>query len=263
MSLTCWRRTFLLKRRNSPSVRFLLGTAMLVVVWFAAATVLPRRVIPSPAAVTLAIVSDWRTHFVNVVQTCVEAFGGIALALGVTAVVVLLVARWPAMEQMLMPPLSIMKAVPAVAFVPLLVKLAGTGSLTKIVISALIAFFPLVIGALDGRRSTPRRLGALADVYGASAWSRFRNVEIGFTLTGLLSGLKTAAPLSVVGAIVAEYLAGGESGGVGTFIMTGYVNIASVQVFSGVVMAAAIGVAFYMLAEVMATSANERLHVTR
>jgi NitT/TauT family transport system permease protein len=160
---------------------------------------------------------------------------------------------FPRTEPVFYPYIVLLKASPAVAFAPMLSILFKSGPEGKVVVAAMIAFFPLVIGGTDGLRRTPESLELMAAGYGAKRWGRLAHINGGFILSGFLSGLKTAAPLSVVGAIVGEFVQASEAGktGVGIYIASHARNYFMSHVLAGVVLSTLLGLAFFALALVV------------
>jgi ABC-type nitrate/sulfonate/bicarbonate transport system permease component len=245
------------------AVGWLLGGATLLLLWGAGTTRYGNQLIPSPQDVFLALSHDVCKHFLNAMQTGLEGILGLALASLVGVVLVVAVGLYPDTEPFFYPTITLLKASPAVVFVPLFVVLVGSGTASKVLVSALISFFPLVMGGIDGIKRMPQRLQLSVQVYGASSRSEFRKIGWGYALSGLVSGLKTAAPLSIVGAIVGEYMTGGRPEGIGTYIMTGNANGNYIAVYEGMVTATILGMSFFLFANYAAYSTNRFLHLTK
>ena len=179
--------------------------------------------------------------------TTIEAALGLGLAIMVSSIIVIIVGLFPSTETFIYPFITMVKASPAVAFVPLFMVLVGSGIQCKILISAMISFFPLIVSGIDGLHHVPERFLLMAKGFGTSRYREFRNIKFRYATMGILTGLKTAAPLSVVGAIVGEYVAGGHPSGIGHFIMTQYAMAAMVEVFAGAILASILGIPFFTI----------------
>lgn len=118
-------------------------------------------------------------------------------------------SRWA--ERLVAPWLVAMQAVPIVAVAPLLVIWFGFGLTSKVIVCALIVFFPILMNTIVGLRSVDRDWHDLLTVLRASPWQRFRLVELPAALPVLFGGIKVAITLAVVGAVVGEF-AGAQVG---------------------------------------------------
>jgi NitT/TauT family transport system permease protein len=125
-------------------------------------------------------------------------------------------ARSPALERLLAPYIVASQSVPVVAIAPLLIIWFGSGRLSKVLICALIVFFPVLVNTMVGIRSVEKDLRDLMRSLGASRWQTFRMLEVPAALPVLFGGLKIGVTLSVVGAVVGEFV--GADQGLGFLI---------------------------------------------
>ena len=194
----------------------------------------PAFILPSPGAVVRRLVdllsdgSLWR----HAGATLQEVVGG--LALGATTAVLLgyVLAHSPLAERLLAPYIVASQAVPVVAIAPLLVIWFGTGLLSKVLVCALIVFFPILINIVVGVRSVGRDLRDLMRMLEASRWQTIRLLEIPAALPVLLGGLKVGATLSVIGAVVGEFVASDR--GLGYLLKQGQQLYDTALVFVGI-----------------------------
>ncbi len=194
----------------------------------------PSFILPSPGAVVRRLVdllsdgSLWR----HAGATLQEVVGG--LALGATTAVLLgyVLAHSPLAERLLAPYIVASQAVPVVAIAPLLVIWFGTGLLSKVLVCALIVFFPILINIVVGVRSVGRDLRDLMRMLEASRWQTIRLLEIPAALPVLLGGLKVGATLSVIGAVVGEFVASDR--GLGYLLKQGQQLYDTALVFVGI-----------------------------
>jgi NitT/TauT family transport system permease protein len=192
-----------------------------------------------------------------------RALAGLCVAAVSAAVLLLIVALYPILWALAKPTLIMLKAAPAVAFAPLLVGLLHSGNTVKVIIAALISFFPIVVGGVEGVRQAPEPLVSAWACYGGGRMGRMRVAQLGYLLNGFFSGLLTAAPLSVVGAIVAEFVDASASGspGVGIYIANHARGLYMTHVSAGIVCAATIGIAFFTLTSMCATVVCDSVHI--
>ncbi|MCL6430380.1 MAG: ABC transporter permease [Anaerolineae bacterium] len=169
----------------------------------------PPFVLPSPGAVARRFVGVVRdgTLWTHTSVTLLEVFGGLLIGLSVALVLGYLLAKSRTLEQLVLPYLVASQALPIVALAPLLVIWFGTGRLSKIVVCALTLFFPALVNTIVGIRSVERGLRDLMRSLGASRWQMFVLLEVPAALPVLLSGLRIGLTLSVIGAVVGEFVA--------------------------------------------------------
>jgi len=169
----------------------------------------PPFVLPPPGAVArrfAGVVRDG-TLWSHTSVTLLEVFGGLLIGLSVALVLGYLLAKSRTLEQLVLPYLVASQALPVVALAPLLVIWFGTGRLSKIVVCALTLFFPVLVNTIVGIRSVERGLRDLMRSLGASRWQMFALLEVPAAMPVLLSGLRIGLTLSVIGAVVGEFVA--------------------------------------------------------
>lgn len=239
------------------------GLIIIFVIWFIFCQFIPNFILPTPFEVFETLSNSWEIHIKNVSITATEAAFGLILASSISCIVVVIISIFPSTESITYPFITMLKASPAVAFVPLFMVLVGSGIYCKMLVSAMIAFFPLIVGGIDGLRHVPQRFLLMAKGYGTPRCREFLNIKYRYVATGFLTGFKTAAPLSVVGAIVGEYVAGGHPSGIGHFIMAQSAMFAMREVFAGVVMATILGIIFFSVAYYFSYCFSVRSHVDK
>jgi len=143
--------------------------------------------------------------------TLLEVIGGLAIGLSGATVLGYMLAKSRTLEQLLSPYIVASQSIPVVAIAPLLVIWFGTGLFSKVLISSLIVFFPVLVNTVVGVRSVPEELHDLMRSLRATRWQTFTKLEVPAALPVLLGGLKVGATLSVIGAVVGE-LVGSERG---------------------------------------------------
>jgi NitT/TauT family transport system permease protein len=178
----------------------------------------PSFILPSPGDVlntlvrTLADGTLWRHAQV----TLWEIFAGLGLGLVAATIVGYTLAKSPLLERLLSPYIVASQSVPVVAIAPLLVIWFGSGRLSKVLICALIVFFPVLVNTVVGIRSVEEDLRDLMRSLGANRWQTFKMLEVPAALPVLLGGLKISVTLSVIGAVVGEFV--GADQGLGFLI---------------------------------------------
>jgi NitT/TauT family transport system permease protein len=171
----------------------------------------------------------------------------LGLLIGVSAATVLgyLLAKSPLFERLLGPYLVASQAVPMVALAPLLVIWFGPGLFSKVLICALIVFFPVLVNTTVGIRSTPKELRDLMRSLQASRWQTLRLLEIPAAMTVFLGGLRIGATLSVIGAVVGEFV--GADRGLGFLVTRARGQYDTALVFVAVLTLIALALGLYAL----------------
>lgn len=205
----------------------------------------PPFILPGPGDVfrrlgaLLADGSLWRHTGV----TLGEILAGLSLGALVATVLGYFLAHSPFAERLLSPYIIASQSVPVVAVAPLLVIWFGPGLLSKILVCALIVFFPILVNTIAGVRSVDADLRDLMRTLEANRWKTFWLLEVPAALPMLLSGLKIGATLSVIGAVVGEFVASNR--GLGFLIKQGQQLYDTPLVFVGVGALVALAQALY------------------
>ncbi|MFO7918179.1 MAG: ABC transporter permease [Anaerolineae bacterium] len=169
----------------------------------------PAFFLPSPHRVAARFIVAVRegTLQMHTLVTLYEIFWGLILGLSVALVLGYLLAKSPMLERILSPYIVASQAIPVVALAPLLVVWFGAGSLSKVLVCALTIFFPVLINTMVGVRSVDEQLMDLMRSLQASQWQIFRLLELPAALPIVFGGLKVGVTLSVIGAVVGEFVA--------------------------------------------------------
>ncbi len=172
----------------------------------------PAFILPAPAVVLrkffLALNDGTLLHHTR--ATLREVFLGLALGLTVATVLGYIFAKSKPLERLLSPYIVASQSIPIVALAPLLVIWFGFGMLSKVIVCALTVFFPVLINTIVGLRSVDENLVDLMRSYGATRRQMFTMLEIPAALPVLFGGLKIGVTLSVIGAVVGEFVAADE-----------------------------------------------------
>jgi NitT/TauT family transport system permease protein len=148
--------------------------------------------------------------------TLFEVFAGLAFGVSAATVLGYALAKNKLLERFLSPYIVASQSVPVVAIAPLLIIWFGAGHLSKVLICTLIVFFPMLVNTIVGIRSVEADLHELMRSLQASRWETFRMLEVPAALPVLLGGLKVSVTLSVIGAVVGEFV--GADQGLGFLI---------------------------------------------
>jgi len=206
----------------------------------------PEYMLPSPSDVAHNWIDLWRAGVIwhHTKATLTEAFLGFAVALVVGVGLGYPIARSELMDELLAPYLAASQAMPVIAFAPLLVVWFGIGLLPKVIICALIVFFPILINTIVGFREVDPQLIKAARGLGAHELRVFWHVELPLALRTLLGGIRMATTLAVAGAVVGEFVA--ADAGLGYLMNLGRTEYRAPIVFSAALTMAFVGIAGYV-----------------
>ena len=232
----------------------LVSLAAFLAVWKLATVVgdYPEYILPAPEAVATEALDAIRSGVLweHSAVTLLEVILGFASGATVAVVTGIALGKSVVVERVLSPYIVAAQAVPILALAPLFAIWFGGGLLARVVICALIVFFPIAIATMVGIRSTDPRLDEMLRSLGAGPAQRTRMLEIPSALPVIFGGLRVGVTLAVIGAVVAEWA--GASVGLGVLI-----NIANQGLFNTPLMFVAlaalaiIGLAFYGLVVVV------------
>lgn len=199
------------------SLLIALGIWSAVVKW----SDLPAFVLPSPYAVwqklLLTLTNGTLIH--HMLITLSEVLLGLLAGSGLATITGYFLARSTSLERILSPFLVASQAVPTVAIAPLLIIWVGSGMSSKVLICALTVFFPILVNTIIGFRSVPANLKDLMRSLHPNRWQMLKYLEIPSALPVLFGGLRIGATLSVIGAVVGEFV--GSDQGLGFLINVG------------------------------------------
>lgn len=168
----------------------------------------------------------------------------VGLAIGFTAAFTLAVvmSEVGVLRRAIMPLAIVLNVTPVVALAPALVVAFGFGMTPKVIVTAIITFFPVLINVTTGLRSVPVPVLHVFSTLHASRLEVLWRLRVPSALPYTLSALRVVLPLSIVGAVVAEFVAPGSSSGLGTMIKTSAANSQLAQLYAAIAWLAALGV---------------------
>jgi NitT/TauT family transport system permease protein len=207
--------------------------------------------VPAPHRVAERLYQDPRFFIEEGLKTLEGALFGFALGAGVAIVLASVMSQARFLERAIFPLAILVKVTPIVAIAPLLTIWFGFGVMPKIFIAALIVFFPIMVNALIGFRSVNTGSLALLESLSASRADVFLRLRLPSSLPYLFAAFRFSVPLSVIGAVVAEWFSGDR--GLGSVIYIANNNLDMATAFAGIFMLAILGVALFLI-----TAAIER-----
>ena len=212
---------------------------------------IPRFVLPAPSAIGQALVADFGSLMDSLGYTVRITLLALAAALVSGVVLAIGFARSRTLELALFPYAVVLQVTPVIAIAPLVLIWVGIDHVERalLIIAWLVAFFPILANMTLGLKSVDRGLVDLFRLYGASRWQRFRRLELPAALPHLLAGTKISGGLALIGAVVAEFVAGsGGSTGLAWRILEAGNRLQTEKMFAALILLAGLGIAiFYAL----------------
>ena len=215
----------------------------LVAVWAAAIPIfkIPAYLLPGPGAVFSRVISDAPMLWTHSMVTLTEIVLGFALTVVTAIPLGLWIALSPLAKQIGYPPLMLMQLVPKIAVAPLFLVWLGFGMESKVLLTVLMTFFPLLLASISGFQILDTRLLYLTQSMGATRWQTFRYLRFPSALPVIFAGIKTSATIAATAAIVAEFV--GANKGLGYVLLRGTSTMDIELTFAVLVVLTIIGIA--------------------
>lgn len=208
---------------------------------------IPPYLLPGPGGVFSRLITDAAQLWDNSLVTLTEILLGFGLTLVTAIPLGLVIALSPIAKQVVYPPLMLMQLVPKIAVAPLFLVWMGFGMESKILLTLLMTFFPLLLASISGFQILDTRLLYLTQSMGASSWQTFRYLRFPAALPVIFSGIKTSATIASTAAIVAEFV--GANKGLGYVLLRGTSTMDMQLTFAVLVVLTLIGIAINYVVE--------------
>jgi len=224
---------------------------ILLVIWEVVGALFGEKIpyLPPPSKILTALIEKKDLLIFHAKYTLLEAAVGFLLAFAVSVVLALLIDHSKLLKQAVYPLLVISQTVPIVSIAPLFIILFGFGLLPKVIIVALVCFFPIVISMVEGLEAADKDMVDLLRVMGASNRQIFRLVRFPAALVSIFSGLKIAAAYSVTGAVIGEWV--GSRYGLGLFMIMVQRSFRSDQLLAAIVLITVASLLLFALIEML------------
>ncbi|WMS45145.1 ABC transporter permease [Acuticoccus sp. MNP-M23] len=236
---------------------FLIGWDMLVTI-----NEIPQYILPRPQVVAQTLVTDWpilgpallNTLMITLAALMLATLGGVALSIALT--------QSRIVEYSFFPIAVVLQVTPIVAIFPLINIYVGNIFAKLLLCAWIVAFFPILSNTTLGLNSADRNLRDLYRLYGATRWQTLRYLKIPSAMPYFLGGLRIAGGLALIGAVVAEFVAG--SAGVGTglasrLIEAGY-RLNNPRLFAALILISATGVVIYVILSLVSAKILGKWH---
>ncbi|EGE55499.1 putative nitrate/sulfonate/bicarbonate ABC transporter, permease protein [Rhizobium etli CNPAF512] len=254
-------------RRRDLALRIavpMLVIALLVLIWYAYVKLsgVPSYILPGPAAVANAFVTDWATLAPAFWVTTKITFLSLMLALvgGVGFAIFLVQSRW--IELAFYPLAVILQVTPIVAISPLILIYAPSTQVALLICAFLVAFFPILSNMVQGLKSVDHNLINLFELYGASRWQTLLYLKLPAAQPYFMTGLRIGGGLALIAAVVAEFAAGsaGAGSGLAFRLLEAQYRLNIPRLFAALLMLSLLGVAIFALTSFISWLALHRWH---
>ncbi|WP_210484471.1 ABC transporter permease [Microvirga antarctica] len=220
---------------------------LFLLVWKAYVTIsgVSAFVLPAPEKVLLAIVADLTdpVTYDHLLTTLLEIFQGFALAIVTGILLALLLYKVAVMERVLNPFIVAMQVVPKVALIPLFVVWFGFGMTSKVIVAAVLAFFPIFMNTLLGLKSIHFGHREVMETNNASRLQTFLKLEMPSALPYTLAGMEMGIVFATIGAVVGEFLGGNR--GLGYLTISRLNSFQIEGLFSSIIILTMLGFVLY------------------
>ncbi len=225
---------------------------LVIVAWdiFVRVTKMPPYLLPGPLLVLQTLISDWKELFPSLMITLEITLAAFVAAVvsGLLVAILFTQSKW--IERSLFPYAVILQTTPIVAIAPLIIIWLKNNTFAALVVCAwIVAFFPIVSNTTLGLNSVDHNLSNVFQLYRASRWQTLLYLRLPSALPYFLGGLRISGGLALIGAVVAEFVAGtgGAKSGLAYQILMASYNLQIPRMFAALFMTTALGVIIFVL----------------
>tara|TARA_Y100000590_G_scaffold126878_3_gene145086 strand:- start:2763 stop:3527 length:765 start_codon:yes stop_codon:yes gene_type:complete len=201
--------------------------------------------LPPPSSIIRELFLSIDIILKHLLTTSIEVLLGLVLSVILAINFSLIIFFFKSVEKSVYPLLIATQTIPVITISPLLLVWFGPNIFSKIIIVAIISFFPIIVNFLDGLKSADSEMIMMAKQFGASKIQIFYKIQIPYSFPYLISGLKIASVSSVIGAVVGEWV--GASGGLGWLIKTSSPQFMTERVFASIFVLSLLAVSLFSI----------------
>jgi NitT/TauT family transport system permease protein len=223
---------------------------------------IPAYILPGPVAIFRTLITDWPTLSGALWVTLRITFAALiaAVSVGVSLAILFTQSKW--LERSLLPYAVILQVTPVVAIAPLIIIWVGDVNFSLLICAWIVAFFPILSNTILGLNSADHNLVALFQLYGANRWQTMRYLRLPASLPYFLGGLKISGGLALIGAVVAEFVAGtgGSASGLAYRILESGYQLKIPRMFAALLMISVSGIAIFLATSYLSHRLLHRWH---
>lgn len=220
-------------------------TLLLIVLWEVLVAVMDvqRWLLPPPSVIIIEILSSFGFLMRHTGTTAIEIVVGFAISIGLAVSLASGIVWSRTVERTLYPIIIASQTIPIITLAPLLIIWVGTDMTSKVIVIVLFTFFPIVISLVSGLRSVDQEMVDMLRTLGASPRQTFTKLMIPSALPNFFAGLKVAAVVSVIGAVIGEWF--GSSAGLGWLMKIAGGQFQTARVFAAIVLLSLLAMALF------------------
>jgi NitT/TauT family transport system permease protein len=223
---------------------------------------IPPYILPGPLLIAETLWKDWGTLSESLMVTLRITFAALlaAVSVGVALAVIFTQSKW--LEKSLFPYAVILQVTPVVSIAPLIIIWVGDINLSLLICAWIVAFFPILSNTILGLNSADHNLINLFQLYRASRWQTLRYLRLPAALPYFLGGLKISGGLALIGAVVAEFVAGsgGSASGLAYRILESGYRLQIPRMFAALILISVTGICIFLITSTIAHLALRRWH---
>lgn len=208
-----------------------------------------KWLLPAPSVIAITLVNSVSLLSHHTWITLLEVIVGFGVALAMGIVLASIVTLSNTLERAIYPFIIASQTVPIIVIAPLLLIWIGYGLTPKVIVVALIAFFPIVVNMVDGLKSVDPDMVRLMRTFGANRWQIFIKVQLPTSLPFLFSAARVAVAISVIGAVIGEWV--GSSQGLGYLMIRSKPLFLTERVFAAITILSVMGISLFVLVGVV------------
>ena len=226
----------------------LLGIVVLWELWVQVWDI-PKWQLPSPSEIGRELAASRSLLLEHTLVTLEEIVLGFIAALTSGLVLATAIAYSRILERSVYPIVIASQTVPIIAIAPLLLIWVGYGIAPKVIVVALICFYPIAVNTVDGLKAVDPDMVNMMKTLGASRWQVFTKLQMPTAMPYMFSGIKVGISVSVIAAVIGEWV--GASAGLGYLITYSQPLFLTARVFAAIVVLSAMGISLFVLASVV------------
>ena len=223
---------------------------------------IPTYILPGPLLIVKTLFEDWTTLAQALVVTLRITFAALiaAVVVGVSLAIIFTQSKW--VEKSLLPYAIILQVTPVVAIAPLIIIWVGDIQLSLLICAWIVAFFPILSNTIVGLNSADHNLVDLFRLYRASRWQTMWLLRMPSALPYFMAGLKISGGLALIGAVVAEFVAGtgGSASGLAYRILESGYRLQIPRMFAALLLVSLTGIAIFTITSVISHLALRHWH---
>jgi NitT/TauT family transport system permease protein len=210
---------------------------------------IPEYLLPRPLGIVGTMATDAGRMLSHLALTLSEALAGFAAGVLLGILIAFVLASSPFLRREVQPLIVFSQSMPTAALAPLLVVWFGLGVAPKALLALLLVFFPVAANLAEGLTQVNPDMLRLLRSYRATRWQTFVKLRLPHSVGYLVAGMKIAAPLALIGAVVGEFV--GANRGIGFVILDASAHLATVEMLAGIVYVGLTGTALFLAVEAL------------